>query len=155
MHDPLILLLHVKLINLDVWHREPNGHDAGEICHDVFCSTDTVKANLSLSIRHWRHLYLRWWPYLNIKMWIFDRCDGCGYRFHWKQARHSYMSSDKVWHNACMSLRSVRSSLNDLTKLMLQIEDRDAHWRANRRLEHLRAKQQTVAANTNDSIGFS
>lgn len=133
MHDPLVLLYDVPVIKLDVWHREPGGYDAFEVCghapHGV--------RRIVWTLRHVRHLRLRWWPYLNVRRWIVDRCDHCGRRFRWKEARHSYQSTDRVWHDTCMTLRHVRGQLDDLTGFVLGAADANARWRANYRLEQI------------------
>jgi hypothetical protein len=135
MHDPKILIFDVRRIRLDVWHNEPRGHDSGEVC-----GHPPVKGSLSRLLwaaRHTRHLNLRWWPYLNVKRWIVDRCDACGQRFRWREARHSYQSTDRVWHSPCMSLQIVRGQLNDLTGFVLGTADSNARWRADYRLKGL------------------
>ncbi|HEX5994447.1 MAG TPA: hypothetical protein VFY84_04835 [Jiangellales bacterium] len=132
MHDPLIVLFHVRWLDLDVWHREPGGHDSGEVCGHP---PQPATARIVWAARHWRHLYVRFWPYLHVKRWIVHRCDHCGQRFRWKEARYSYMSTDRVWHDPCMSLRHVRGQLDDLTGYVLGTADDNARWRANYRLE--------------------
>lgn len=133
MHDPMFLLFDVRLISLDVWHVEPGGHDAWEVCG----RTPRGVRRYGWAVRHFRHLRLRWWPYLNVKRWIVDRCDHCKHRFRWREARHSYQSTDKVWHDPCMSLRHVRGQLDDLTGLVLGTADSNARWRADYRLKQL------------------
>jgi hypothetical protein len=133
MHDSSLLLYGVPVLKLDVWHDEPDGHDATEVCghppHGV--------RRLVWAVRHARHLHFRWWRYLNVKRWIVDRCDHCGRRFLWKDSRNSYQSSDRVWHDTCMSLRHVRSQLDDLTGYVLATADSNARWRATYRLEQI------------------
>lgn len=131
MHDPSVLVYEIPGLRLAVWHDEPGGQDAGTVCG----YPQRGAARLAWTGRHVRHLHYRWWPYLTVKRWIVDRCDGCGYRFRWKEARFSYQSTDKVWHDPCMSLRSVRSQLDDLTGYVLGTADDNARWRANYRLE--------------------
>lgn len=133
MHDPL-LLLYGRVVGLDIWHHEPGGHDATTVCG---WPPNGGPARLAWTIRHARHLHLRWWPYLNVKRWIVQRCDGCGHRFRWKEARFSYQSTDKVWHDPCMSLRHVRSQLDDLTGYVRGTADDNARWRAEYRLKGL------------------
>jgi hypothetical protein len=134
MHDPSFLAFDVRLIHLDVWHDEPGGHDSGEICGHAPMRTG---ARLLWTLRHARHLHFRFWPYLNIRRWITDRCDGCGRRFLWMDARHSYQSTDKVWHDVCMSLRHVRGQLDDLTSYVRGTADSNARWRVEYRLKGL------------------
>jgi hypothetical protein len=136
MHDPLVLLFEVPVIRLDVWHREPGGHDAFEVCgHPPYRRRI---ARLAWTVRHARHLHLRWWPAFKVRRWITDRCDHCGHRFRWREARHSYQSTDRMWHETCMSLRHVRGQLADLTGYVLGTADPNARWRAGYRLDQMR-----------------
>lgn len=137
MHDPMVLVFDVRLVKLDIWHVEPGGHDYGEVCGRLPYRRPVARALWAL--RHVRHLKLNWWPYLNVKRWIVDRCDHCGKRFRWREARFSYQSTDKVWHDPCMSLRHVRGQLDDLTGLVLGTADPDARWRADYRLKGIEA----------------
>lgn len=133
MHDPSVLVFDVRWLRLDVWHDEPGGHDSGEVCG---YPPQRIGARIGWTVRHVWHLHYRWWPYLNVKRWIVDRCDHCGRRFLWRDARHSYQSTDKkVWHEVCMSLRHVRGQLDDLTGFVLGTADDNARWRANHRIE--------------------
>jgi hypothetical protein len=134
MHDPDVLLWQVKPLGLDIWHREPRGRDSGTICGHPPHGPRLV----AWTLRHTRHLRLRWWPSFRIRRWIVDRCDHCGQRFRWREARHSYMSTDRVWHDTCMSLRHVRGQLDDLTGYVLGTADSNARWRAGYRLDQLR-----------------
>ncbi|WP_280836153.1 hypothetical protein [Micromonospora sp. A200] len=128
------MLIEARPLRLDVWHDEPGGHDAFEVCGHPPTS---ITARLAWTFRHGRHLHYRWWPYLNVRRWIVDRCDGCGKRFRWREARHSYQSTDKVWHDVCMSLRHVRSQLDDITAYVRAEADSNARWRVEYRLKHL------------------
>ena len=134
MHDPMVLVFDVPLVDLDIWHVEPGGHDSGEVCGHL--PMRPVRRTWWM-VRHVRHLRLRWWPYLKVTRWLVDRCDGCGQRFHWRDARHSYQSTDKVWHDPCMSLRHVRSQLDDLTDYVRAEADDNARWRVEYRLKYL------------------
>ena len=79
--------------------------------------------------------------YLRVKRWIVDRCEGCGRRFLWKDERHSYQGTSKVWHDPCMNLRHVRGQLDDLTGYVRLTADADARWRAECRLKAIDAKE--------------
>ena len=134
MHDPMVLVYGIRVLDLDVWHDEPGGRDAGEVCG---YPPHRLLPRFAWTVRHVRHLHLRWWRYLNVKRWIVDRCDGCGQRFRWHEARHSYQSTDKVWHDPCMSLRHVRGQLEDFTSYAQGTADPDARWRVEYRLKNL------------------
>jgi hypothetical protein len=133
MHDPMVLIVEIRAIRLDVWHVEPGGHDAWQVCGHA----PRGASRLAWLLRHRRHLRPRWWPYLNVKRWIVDRCDGCGQRFRWREARYSYQSTDKVWHDPCMSLRYVRGQLADITGYVRGTADWDTRWRVEYRLKGL------------------
>lgn len=133
MHDPLVLLFHVKPINLDIWHVEPNGHDSGGVCGHHPMPT---RRRILWAVRHVQHLHFRFWPYLNVKRWIVERCDGCGRRFRWKEGRFSYQSTNKVWHDPCMSLGIVRGQLEDMTDYLRGVADDNARWRVEYRLKN-------------------
>jgi hypothetical protein len=147
VHDPSFLLYDMPVLKLDVWHNEPGGHDAFEVCGHA---PQRGLARVVWTLRHARHLHFRWWRYLNVKRWIVDRCDHCGHRFRWKEARHSYQSTDRVWHDVCMSLRHVRGQLDDLTGFVLGTADRNARWRANYRIEQIEKQRESVGGVSND-----
>lgn len=132
MHDPSFLALDLHWIRLDVWHDEPGGADAFTVC-----GHPPRRARVFWVLKHARHLHLRWWPYLSVRRWITDRCAGCGRRFLWRDARHSYQSTDKVWHDPCMSLRHVRGQLDDITGYLRGTADANARWRVEYRLKGL------------------
>ena len=134
MHDPSTLLFDVRLVRLDIWHDEPGGHDSGTVCGSIPMK---VGARMLWAARHVRHLHYRFWPYLRVKRWIRDRCADCGRRFLWKEPRTGYMGSDDVYHGPCMSLRSVRSDLDDITGYLRGTADSNARWRVDYRLEQL------------------
>lgn len=136
MHDPshLIFGIRIRRVRLDIWHDEPGGADAWTVCG---MSPRSGWARIWWAIQHARHLHYRFWPYLLVRRWIKDRCAECGRRFLWKDARHSYMSSDAVYHNQCMSLRHVRGQLDDITGYLRGTADANARWRVEYRLKHL------------------
>jgi hypothetical protein len=138
MHDPSFLALEIRPIRLDIWHDEPGGHDAFTVCGRP---PQGAVANLWWTIRHARHLHYRFWPYLKIRRWIKDRCAGCGRRFLWRDSRHSYQGTDQVWHDPCMSLRHVRSQLDDITGYVRGTADWNMRWRVEYRLKGLDTKE--------------
>jgi hypothetical protein len=143
MHDPSFLALDVRPIRLDIWHDEPGGADAFTVCGRP---PQRGVARIRWVLRHARHLHFRWWPYLRVRRWIVDRCAGCNRRFLWRDARHSYQGTNKVWHDPCMSLRHVRGQLDDITGYLRGTADSNARWRVEYRLKNLDAEQ--ASANT-------
>lgn len=138
MHDPSMLVLEIKPIHLDVWHDDPGGHDSGTVCgHPPM----RLAARLLWTVRHARHLHYRFLPYLKVRRWIKDRCAGCGRRFLWKDSRHSYQSTNKVWHDPCMSLRHVRGDLDDITGYLRGTADENARWRVEYRIKGVDEKE--------------
>lgn len=134
MHDPSVLAFDIRPIRLDVWHDEPDGHDAGTVCG---YPPHPMAARLAWTVRHARHLHFRWWPYLRVQRWVTHRCAECGRRFFWRDARHGYQSSDAVYHSQCMTLRHVRSQLDDITDYLRGTADSNARWRVGYRLKQL------------------
>jgi hypothetical protein len=66
MHDPSTLLFDVRPIRLDIWHDDPDGHDAGTVCGNP---PMTLPGSILWGIRH---LHYRFWPYLKVRRWIRD-----------------------------------------------------------------------------------
>lgn len=148
MHDPMVLIFAIKRPwpqrstigrkrrlywppMLDVWHVEPQGRDSGTVCKGMGGS-DLSWHNVRWAWTHRRHLSLRFWPYLSVKRWLVDRCAECGRRFFWKDDRHGYMSSDAVYHDRCMTLRHVRSQLDDAAKALTFTATDTERWRVER-----------------------
>lgn len=148
MHDPSTLLFDIHPIRLDIWHDEPGGHDSGTVCGRI---PMPVGARLIWAVRHVGHLHYRFWPYLKVRRWIKDRCAECGRGFLWKDPRTGYMGSDDVFHRLCMSLRSVRGQLDDLTALVRFKADSNTKWRAEYRLKHLDEQDALAAGSGGDS----
>jgi hypothetical protein len=136
MHDPSVLVFSVRKIRLDVWHDEPNGADSGTVCKGMGGS-DLTLHNVFWAIEHRRHLHFRFWPYLRVKCWLIDRCEECGRRFFWKDARHGYMNGDAVYHDKCMALTHVRGNLAEADDYIIDPYSMNstARWRVEYRLQ--------------------
>jgi hypothetical protein len=159
MHDPMVVALDIniplrkgnRLWLLTVWHVEPDGRDSGTVCKGMSNSRGIDIHKVAWLWRHRKHLEYHWKPVRKVRHWLFDRCEECGFRFLWKQSRHSYMGSPegRVWHDKCMTLNHVRGELDDLTKYvtfgadsiealaLLGQDDRNALWRAEYRLKYV------------------
>jgi len=149
MHDPYVVVFEFKSplfrrvgptfkyhrAIVTVWHVEPKGHDSGSICKGMRGSGWSW-ANVKFALRHIRHLEIHVEPYRRVKRWLLDHCAECGYRFRWKQARHSYQSSPErvVYHEKCMDLRSVRGWADDLEAFIKGDADDNCRWRVDYRL---------------------
>jgi hypothetical protein len=125
---------------LTVWHNEPKGHDSATVCKGMGGSNLTWR-NVRWAIKHRRHLSVQVHPYQRVNRWLRQRCAGCGRRFFWHDARFGYMSSDDVYHDQCMSLRTVRSQLDDLTKYVRFEASSDEQFRVEYRLKGLAEKE--------------
>jgi len=152
MHDPMVLVFDVppyqlrrrlpkwlQRFSLDVWHDEPEGRDSGTVCKGMG-SSDLTLHNVRWAWQHRRHLHYRFWPYLHVKRWIVDRCDECGRRFLWRDARFGEWGGNRVWHDQCSSLNHVRRQLDDLTRYVQATADETTRFRVEYRLKHLDAQ---------------
>lgn len=142
MHDPSFLIFDVPTIRLDVWHDEPEGRDAFTVCgHPPMAGGQNLTwRRLRWAFRHRHHLHYRFWPYLRIKRWMVDRCDLCGERFHWRSARFSYMSTDKVWHQYCSAWRHASNQRDEAWAYLENPGSMDptAKWRVEYALQNRR-----------------
>lgn len=153
MHDPMFLVFDVdfparikrklpgwltRLGGLDVWHDEPDGRDSGTVCKGYRGNSALSWHSVRWAWAHRSHLHYRFWPYLMLKRWIVDRCDECGRRFLWRDARiGNGMNSPGVLHMQCSSLVHVRRQLDDLTRYVQATADETTRWRAEYRLNHI------------------
>lgn len=136
MHDPLVLLWAVRRppitpkewrrafcrdahptrgwgrfpLLMDIWHREPRGHDAGKVCG---WGGD----------RYWHvhHYHLRLWPVFNLRRWLFQPCASCGRRFRYHDARIGYMGTHKTWHRECHDLGHLKKDMLKMTETLDRI----------------------------------
>ena len=111
---------------IEVWHDEPGDADMGEVCN--------------YRIRHerpirwlWEHrAHLRWKviPYIRVRRWLFDRCEDCGRRFRWREARFGTgWDAPGVLHDRCHQLRTRDSQIVDLVRVVRGIADKTTAWR--------------------------
>jgi hypothetical protein len=92
---------------ITVWHVEPGGHDAFEVCKR--------RGHWRWHVHHWK-VQVRLLQ--KIKRFIFERCEECGRRYPWGYApvSHQWDSPAAPWfkitkrayHHECSSLVSLR-----------------------------------------------
>ena len=133
MHDPSILALTVHYpiprqlkINgkrvawrfpalIDVWHDDPNGHDAGTVCH-------IHDRNAWWFIKHARHLRFNVIPWRQFKRWKWQRCQACGgksRRYHpvntsinWGGSPQKFrQSAPGLFHGECSGIVHLKRGL--------------------------------------------
>jgi len=131
MHDPLMLLWAIRRppitpkewrravrrpfrwshlpLFVDVWHREPNGADAGRVCKN--------RKRRRWHVHHW---HIRVWPVFNLRRWLFARCDECGRKFPYNYAPMSN-GADKLWHHECASLEHLRNRLGSTEESYVRV----------------------------------
>lgn len=135
MHDPMVVVFDLKIPRrrskkgyrrfwnlVTVWHVEPKGADSGTICKGMGGSELTWR-NVRWAFAHRRHLKINVEPYLRVKRWLTCRCDECGFRFFWRQARFGYMGSDKKYHEHCQGYRSWRGKANERLAVLDLVSD--------------------------------
>lgn len=130
---------------LEVWHTEPGGADSGKVCKGMGGSQLTWR-NVKWAWRHRRHIRVWSPPVRRVKAWRTLRCAGCGLRFRWKNdARFSPgWGAREVYHDPCMSLRTVRGQLDDAYAVMTFTADDDAKWR----VEYVLKRRDEMASTT-------
>lgn len=99
---------------IDVWHREPQGHDALTVC--------SRSSRWRWHIHHW---HLRFWPAFNARKWALLRCAECGRRGRWGYAwtSNSWHQGNKlrhwkVLHEECSSLQWLRRQADQDVELI-------------------------------------
>ncbi len=86
--------------------------------------------NLAWYLRHRRHLRWKLVPYLRVKRWLSDRCEVCGRRFRWREARFGTgWESRGVLHDPCHRVRHLRGQVADLAKYVRGEADQTERWR--------------------------
>ena len=111
---------------VEAWHDEPGGADMGERCN----YRERHQQPVTWLWQHRQHLRWKCVPYLRIKSWLFDRCEDCGHRFFWSQARiASNWDSTGVLHDTCSAKRTHRAHVRDLVKYLRGDADWTTTWR--------------------------
>lgn len=89
---------------ITIWHVEPRNGDTTPPCGSP---------RWRWHLHHYRFQVLPWQRLQH----RFVRCAECGRRMN-TASRHSYMSSDRTWHEECMSLRHLRGAREDDEQLI-------------------------------------
>jgi hypothetical protein len=123
-----------------IWHREPKGHDSGEVCRHYVRWQDENGEWHSKVVRRWRwhvhHWKIQIRPLQTLRRFIFERCEECGYRFpygyapishQWDSPKRRFWAKDRgTYHFQCSSLdqyRRLYSHVEELVRyLMLEVE---------------------------------
>lgn len=82
---------------------------------EVWDNTDEPDEGSGLKVGRYRVKFVPWQTFRH----RFVRCAECGRRMN-RASRHSYMGTDKVWHDECMSLGRMRAN----EKVVLEALDR-------------------------------
>lgn len=81
-----------------VWHREPGGHDSGEVCKHYRRVFDEATRTWELQPRNgWRwhlwHYHLQVHPLQDLRRWALTRCAWCGGR----SRKGDYVNTSHSW----------------------------------------------------------
>lgn len=119
-----------------IWHSEPQGRDSGTVCKGMRGSNLSAH-NVRWALRHRSHLHAQWHTYQRIRSWLFTRCEDCGHRFFWKQARiGTGWDAPGVLHPPCSNVRHLRYQLDDAAKALTFTANHTERWRVERWLAH-------------------
>lgn len=115
---------------IEVWHDEPNGADAGTVCGYGRSPADPRRRHLVWLWQHRAHLRWKVIPLIRVRRWLFDRCEDCGRRFRWKEARFGTgWDAPGVLHDRCHQLRTREGQIIDLVRVVRGIADETTAWR--------------------------
>lgn len=115
---------------IEVWHDEPNGADSGTVCGYGRSPADQRRRHAVWLWQHRAHLRWKLIPYLRVKRWLTDRCEDCGRRFRWKEARFGTgWDAPGVLHDGCHRVRHLEGSVVDLARYVRGIADETTSWR--------------------------
>lgn len=139
MHDPLVVAFEIrrpwpKRSGIDVrrwywpplvtvWHREPGGHDSGEVCKHYRRYQDAA-GDWQYKFLHGWKLHVHHWkvqvhPLQEVRRWILTRCAWCGGRHSKGDAVNHSLSWDGpcgrwwqgepgLYHGDCASVKTAK-----------------------------------------------
>lgn len=116
-----------------IWHHEPDDRDAFTVCKRTW-KDGRPSTSWKWHVHHW-HVQVHLLGGLRRRLFL--RCAECGRPFRRRDAGFGYMGGDGTYHDECMTLRSVRSQLDDLTRFVQGTADDTTRWRVEYRLEAL------------------
>jgi hypothetical protein len=105
-----------------VWHREPGGHDSGEICKHYRHNPDTAKTTVLHAWRwHLHHWKIQVSPLQELRRRLLTRCAWCGGRstrhdtvnnsLSWDGPRGRWWQSEPgLYHDDCVSIHIAHRS---------------------------------------------
>lgn len=103
---------------ITIWHREPGGHDSGEVCKHYRRERDggvRVLRGWRWHVHHWR---IRVGPLQSLRRWALTRCAWCGGRHRrrdpvnvshqWDAPRTSWWRGERhLYHRGCSMIESA------------------------------------------------
>lgn len=125
-----------------IWHVEPGDRDAFTVCKRTW-KDGRGSTSWKWHIHHW-HIQVH--VLGGVRRRLFLRCAECNRPFGRHDAAFGYMGGDATYHDECMSLRSTRSELDDLTRYVQATADETTRWRVEYRLKHLDDQDSGVSA---------
>jgi len=105
-----------------IWHREPNGHDSGEVCKHSFRWQESDGTWRSKPNRAWKwhvhHWKIQVSPLQHLRRWALTRCEWCGGRSRkgdyvncshsWDRDRgHWWQGERGLFHQDCSSIHGA------------------------------------------------
>jgi hypothetical protein len=99
-----------------LWHHEPGGRDYGSVCGRIPDGSGLTMPNVRWAWEHREHCHWQIVVGSKVRGWLTDRCEECGRRFLWRDARiGTGWDSPGVLHLQCSNLRHQQTLIADLT----------------------------------------
>lgn len=112
---------------VEVWHDEPGDRDMGTVCKDY---SGRSRHRIAWTLKHRKHLRWKLIPYIQVRSWLFTRCEDCKRRFKWGEAKFGVSwSSPGCLHEHCQRLRTVAGQKADLVAYVRGEANDTQRWR--------------------------